>query len=137
MDKREKEVDKFIKSQLTFTARGPEYIKTERALKDVLLKLPERDYNQVTKNLILSVLHKRALGQLMHMKPVKGKFTIMQLVIPKNISMDSLRYVIAHELGHVMQGRNWKKSDGMKLETFADNCAKKWGFPRTNWINKR
>jgi Zn-dependent peptidase ImmA (M78 family) len=71
------------------------------------------------------------------MKPVKAKFKIMQLTIPKNIPLESLRHVIAHELGHAMQGRNWKKSDGMKLEKNADKWAVKWGFPRTKWMDKR
>ena len=49
----EKEVDKFIVSQRTFTAQGPEYIKTKKALKEVLLALPDKDYKKVTKNMII------------------------------------------------------------------------------------
>ena len=136
-------VDKFIKSQLTFTAQGPEYKKTKRALRGVLLALPDKDYNIVTKNLIFSVLHERPYGQLMHMKPVKGKFKIMQLTVPKNIPIEFLRWVIAHELGHVMQGRNWRKGDGERLEVDADKRAKEWGlkvklyehYDMDGWIN--
>ena len=47
-----------------------------------------------------------------------------------------LRYVIAHELGHVAQGRNWKKSDGKNLEIYADKTAEKWGFMKTKPIAK-
>lgn len=122
-------VDRFIRSQRTFTAQGPEYKKTKRALRDVLLALPDKDYAYVTKNLILSVLHEKPYGQLMHMKPIKGKFKIMQLTVPKDIPIEILRWVIAHELGHAMQGRNWRKGDGNKLEIDADERAKRWGFP--------
>ncbi len=134
-------VDKFIKSQRTFTAQGPEYKKTKRALRDVLLALPDKVYNIVTRNLILSVLHEKPYGQLMHMKPVKGKFVIMQLTVPKDIPIGFLRWVIAHELGHAMQGRNWRKGDGERLEVDADKKAEEWGFPRTkkmeNWSKIR
>ena len=47
-----------------------------------------------------------------------------------------LKYLIAHELGHVMQGRNWKKRDGLKLEKDANNFAKKIGFIKTKKITK-
>ena len=136
-----KEVDNFVKSQRTFTAQGPEYKKTQRALRDVLFALPDKVYENVTKNLILSVLHEKPLGQLMHLKAVNGKFKIMQLTVPKDIPIEVLRWVIAHELGHAAQGRNWRKSDGNKLEINADKRAEEWGFPFTkfieNWISTR
>lgn len=135
------EVDRFIKSQRTFTAQGPEYKKAKKALRDVLLALPEKDFAVATKNLILSVLHEKPYGQLMHLKPIKGKFKIMQLTVPKGIPVAILRWVIAHELGHAMQGRNWKEGDGEKLEIDADKWAEKWGFPwpkeKEDWHKKR
>jgi len=76
------------------------------------------------------------LGQLIHINSIKGNFKILQLTIPENIPLASLRHVIAHELGHAMQGRNWRTGDGMKLEESADKFAAKWGFPRTKWMKK-
>lgn len=75
------------------------------------------------------VLHEGALGQVMHFPPSKESFHIVQLTIPKSMPIKVMRYVIAHELGHVMQGRNWRKSDGSKLELDADNRAAQWDFP--------
>jgi len=128
----QKEVIDFIKSQQSIQF----YTKVQKALKDVLLKMPDSDYRQVTKNLILMVLHEGALGQVMHFSPINAKFKILQLTFPKNIPIDVLRYVIAHELGHVKQGRNWREDDGMNLETDADETAKDWGFVRNNKIAK-
>lgn len=128
----QKEVSDFIKSQQSIQF----YTKVQKALKDVLLKMSDSDYRQVTKNLILMVLHEGALGQVMHFPPMKSKFKILQLTFPKKIPIDVLRYVVAHELGHVMQGRNWRENDGMNLETDADKTAKKWGFVRNNKIAK-
>lgn len=59
----------------------------------------------------------------------------MQLYVPKEIPEDVLRHVIAHELGHVMQGRNYIESDGTKLEDDANEFAKRLGYPRSNNIN--
>jgi hypothetical protein len=46
--------------------------------------------------------------------------------------MNIMRHLVAHELGHAMQGRNWRKSDKNSLELDADEWAKKWGFPFTD-----
>ena len=127
-----KEVDKFINSQRTFTATGSEYTKTKKAFEDVLLSMSKQEYKKATKNLILTVLHEGAFGQMMHMKSIRGKYKIIQLTVPKDIPINVLKYVIAHELGHVMQNRNWREKDGNKLEEDADRWVKKWGFPRTN-----
>jgi len=51
--------------------------------------------------------------------------------MPENV----LRDVIAHEFGHVMQGRNYIESDGNKLEDDANEFANKLGFPRPKGIN--
>lgn len=129
-----KEVDKFIKSQRTFTANGPEYKKTKEVLKDVLLSMTKQEFKKATKNLVLTVLHEGPFGQLMHMKPVRGEYKIMQLTVPKDMPITVLRYIIAHELGHAIQGRNWRKGDENRLEKDADRWAEKWGFPKTKTI---
>ncbi|OGC81822.1 MAG: hypothetical protein A2V81_01815 [Candidatus Abawacabacteria bacterium RBG_16_42_10] len=120
----ESKARKFIKSQQSLHL----YKKVQRAFVDVLQNFSESEFNTSTKNLILMVLHEGALGQVMHFPSTTQKFQIMQLTIPKSMPISIMRYVIAHEFGHVMQCRNWRKSDGSKLEDNADSWAKKWGF---------
>jgi len=120
----EKEISAFIRSQRSIWL----YPKVRQALKDVLSSMPDRDYRKATKKLILMVLHEGAEGQLMHLPDQHGKFKVLQLSIATKASMKLLRYVIAHELGHAMQGRNWRKGDGNRLEKDADRHAAKWGF---------
>ena len=127
-----KEINKFIKSQQSLQF----YKKTQRAFVDVFLTLPNKDYKILTKNLIIVALHEGVLGQMLHFPNSKGKFKVMQLTIPQSVPMGVLRFVIAHELGHAMQGRNWKKKDGKKLEIDADEWAMKWGFVRTKLIDE-
>ena len=124
-----KEVETFVRSQKSIQF----YKKVQVALKDVLLKMPLSDFKKV-KNTELMVLHEGALAQVMHFSK-KSKFQIIQITFPKKIPINVLRFVIAHEFGHVLQGRNWKKSDGSKLETDADNYAEKIGFKRTKQIH--
>lgn len=119
-------IDNFIKSQRSIHL----YKNVQKALRDVLSVMPDKDFKQVTDNLILMVLHGTALGQVMHFPPCKKKFKILQLTVPKGIPIYVLRWVIAHEFGHVMQGRNWKESDGDKLEEYANRRAAEWGFPK-------
>jgi len=127
-----KEIENFITSQKSIWLYG----KVQRTLYAVLSALPDKDYRKVTKNLILMVLHEGALGQVMHFPNPKGEFRVLQLIFPDKIPTDVLRFVIAHELGHVMQGRNWRKSDETHLEEDADEHATKWGFPKTKFIAK-
>jgi hypothetical protein len=127
-----KEVNKFIKSQQSLQF----YKKTQRAFVDVFLALPDKDYRIATKNLIIVALHEGVLGQMMHFSNFNGKFKVMQLTIPQNIPISVLRFVIAHEVGHAIQGRNWKKKDAKKLEINADKYAEKWGFIRTKLVDK-
>ena len=94
-----------------------------------LKNFSEEEFDRATKNLVLMVLHEGAIGQVMHFPPKKEKFAVMQLTIPKTMPIEVMRYVIAHEFGHVMQGRNWREADGGSLEEDADKWAKKWGFP--------
>ena len=127
-----KEVDKFIKNQKSIHL----YKKVQRALRDVLLSMPDKDYRKATKNLILMVVHETSYGQLMHHSSVKSKFKILQLSVANDIDICVLRWVIAHELGHATQGRNWKKGDGEKLEEDADRKAEQWGFKKTKKIKE-
>jgi len=95
--------------------------------------MPEKDFREATKNLILMALHEGALGQVMHF-PKMPRFRVMQLTVPENIPFKVLKYLIAHELGHALQKRNWKPSDKNKLEADADKTAAEWGFPATKEI---
>ena len=126
-----KEVSAFVKSQRSVWI----YPKFQRAMKDVLLVMPDSDYRRATKNTVFMVLHEIALAQAMHVPPRRSKFCIVQVSIARRAPIEVLRYVIAHELGHVLQGRNWKKGDGKKLEIDADRRAEQWGFPRTKRIS--
>jgi hypothetical protein len=128
------QVEQYIKSQQSLHL----YPKVRKALQEVLLSMSQYDFRTCTHNLIMMVIHEGAIAQVMHFHS-KTKFKVAQLSVAKKIPTVVLRYVLAHELGHVMQGRNWKKSDGNKLEADADNWAKKWGFIRTKkigaWMN--
>ena len=128
----QKEVNKFIKSQKSIQF----YKKVQKALSYVLLKMSNEDYKKITKNLILMILHEGALGQVMHFPPIKSKFKILQITFPKKIPIDVLRFVLAHELGHVKQNRNWEEEDDMRLEENADKTAEEWGFPKTKKISR-
>lgn len=52
--------------------------------------------------------------------------------MPDNV----LRWVVAHELGYVMQQRNWLESDGMNLEDDATKFTEEIGYPRTETISE-
>ena len=112
------------------------YKKMQQALTDVLLAMSTEDYRTVTKNLIIVCLHVGAEGQCMHFPPMKEKFKIVQLNYNKTMPISVMRHLVAHELGHVMQGRNWQKADNNKLELDADEWAKKWGFPLTENLRR-
>ena len=111
----------------------------QKAFVEVLKTFSEEEFDLAANNLILMVLHKGALGQVMHFPNTNKQFKIMQLTIPRSMPLEVMKYVIAHEFGHVMQGRNWKKSDGSKLEADADSWAKKPGFFKNSscekWMN--
>ena len=125
-----KVVDKFVKSQKSIQF----YTKMQKALADVLLAMPDEDYNKATKNLIIVCLHVGAEGQCMHFSPIKEKFKVIQLNYTKAMPIDVMHHLVAHELGHAIQDRNWHKGDGNKLELNADEWARKWGFPFTRKI---
>ncbi|MDP1718949.1 MAG: hypothetical protein Q8L24_00805 [bacterium] len=125
-----KEVNKFVKFQQSLQF----YDKTKAALKEVLLVLPKNEYRIITDNLLIVALHEGVIGQVMHFPKARNGCKIMQLNIPFGIPMSVLKFVIAHELGHVFQGRNWKKNDRDLLEANADASATRWGFPRTKPI---
>ena len=123
---------KFVQSQKSLHL----YKKAQQAFVDVLSNLSDDEYNIVTDNLIIMAIHDGVTGQVMHFPPSSSKFTVMQLTIKKDMPISVLRRVVAHELGHVMQGRNWQESDGFSLEEDADKWAEKWGFPFTPEVEK-
>lgn len=126
------EVVKFVKSQNSLHL----YKEIQKAFVNVLCRLTEDEYNKATTNLIIMAYQEGICGQVMHFTPVAKKFAVMQLTIPNKIPNNCLRWIIAHELGHVMQDRNWKKTDGNKLENNANEWAKKWGFPLSPSVSK-
>ena len=128
---KKREISRFVNAQQTLQF----YPKVRKALTDVLCGMPDEDYKQATKNLYLMVLHEGALGQVMHFPSPGGRFKIVQLSFAKKAPLPVMRYVIAHELGHAMQRRNWRRSDrSRRLEIDADRWASKWGFPPTKSV---
>ena len=131
----EREVLAFVRSQKSIQF----YRNVQQALAKVLKSMPDQDYRKATKNLILMVLHEGSLGQVMHF-PKSSEFKVLQLDVPNKIPYKVLVWVIAHELGHVMQGRNWRPGDKDSLETDASKRASEWGFKKTPeigaWINR-
>lgn len=127
---KQEQVDLFIESQKSLQL----YDKTREALRQVLLALPDSDFTQITKNLIIVALHEGVIGQTMHFPNPGSSFKVVQLTLLQDVPDAVLRFVIAHELGHVMQGRNWQESDGKEFEDEADMYAQKWGFSRTSEI---
>ncbi|CAN5653170.1 hypothetical protein BH23PAT2_BH23PAT2_07940 [soil metagenome] len=109
MDK--SEVIQFIGSQKSLHL----YKNIQEAFADVLSNLSNKQFIDVRDNLIVMAFHDGINGQgVMHFDTRDNKFVVMQLYIPKNMSDYVLRWVIAHELGHVFQGINSEESDGMK-----------------------
>lgn len=111
-----KKIKKFIKPQKSIHL----YPKVQKVFTEIFCNTPDEDYQKATKNLHLIVLHEDAFGQVMHFPKSKEKFKILQLPITKNAPLSVLRYILAHELGHTMQKRNWLKKDKNKFEIDAD-----------------
>ena len=130
MTSREK-AEQFVASQQSLHL----YENARTAFIDVLSVLPEVDFDTITKNLILMVIHEGAIAQVMHFEPTNEQYKVLQLTIPHDISPEALRWVIVHELGHVMQGRNWREGDEEKLEVDATERAHAWGFKKTKEID--
>ena len=133
-----KEVDKFVKSQESIHL----YSKMQKALTDVLLKFPNKDFYKVTKNLQIISVQEGIIGQGMVFPNPKGKFKIISIVYIPKIPLNVLRFIIAHELGHIHHGRHKivKGEDNWALERYANKMTKEWGFPPTkniwDWITK-
>lgn len=125
------EIVDYVKSQESLHL----YKELQDALIDVLSKVTEEQFEQIRNYLIIMAFHQGTVGQVMHFDSRKSKFAVMQLYIPKNMPSGVMRWVVAHELGHVMQKRNWKNSDGMSLEDDATDFAKKIGYPKTKTIS--
>lgn len=124
-----KQVDKFVKSQESIQF----YKKIQKALTEVLLAMPNEDFLKVTKNLKILSLQEGIIGQAMVFPSSKGKFKVISIVYVPKMPMDVLKFIIAHELGHINKGRhNTKKGEDIYvLEKHANKMAKKWGFPPT------
>jgi hypothetical protein len=127
-----KEAQAFINTQKSLQF----YTQARESFVRVLSHIPEHDFLFVKKNLIIMALHEGAVAQVMHFPQTTEKFRVLQITIPTNIPDDALDWVIAHELGHVMQDRNWQEEDGDTLETDASRRAKEWGFEKTPPIDE-
>lgn len=103
---------------------------------EVFSKLTPEAFSQVKDNLIIMAFHDGVYGQVMHFPARTNKFIVMQLYVPNDMPDDALRWVIAHELGHVMQGRNWQESDGSSLEADASQFAEQLGYNKTDKLSK-
>ncbi len=126
------EIISFVESQKSLHL----YKEVQVAFIDVLSKLPDEKFEIIKNNLIIMAFHKGTVGQVMHFDARKNKFAVMQLYIPKNMPDNVLRWVVAHELGHVMQQRNWIESDGMNLEDNATKFTEEIGYPKTETISE-
>lgn len=129
-----KQVEKFVKSQESIHL----YKKMQDALTDVLLAMPDKDYKKVTKNLYILSLQEGIIGQGMIFNNPKGKFKIISIVYVPKMPKDILRFIIAHELGHIHQERHKLKKGEYKyaLEIYANKKATEWGFPPSKKIWK-
>jgi hypothetical protein len=130
MDK--SDIEEFVKSQKSLHL----YKNIQEAFTDVLSNLSEEQFVNVKNNLIIMAFHEGVSGQVMHFDTRVSKFAVMQLYIPRDMPTDVLRWVIAHELGHVFQGRNSEGSDGMRLEDDATDFAEKIGYPKAQEISE-
>jgi hypothetical protein len=121
------EVKKFVDSQDSLHF----YMKMRSTLSDILLRMPTDDFRKVTKNLYVLSLQEGIIGQGMVFPDPKGEFKIVSIVYVPKIPVDVLRFIIAHELGHIHRGRHTlnKGDDEFALEKYANSMAKKWGFP--------
>lgn len=128
------EVVRFLKGQRSIHL----YKNLQIALADVLSAVPDKTYRYLTKNLIIIALHKTALGQAMFFPNPKGEIKLIEFHYRKELPLEVLQYVAAHELGHLMYGQLMPKKGHTwpNLEGWADDWAKKWGFPKTKKIKR-
>jgi len=129
-----KEVSKFVKSQESIQF----YKKIQKALTEVLLGMSNEDFKKVTKNLKILSLQEGIIGQAMVFPKSKEKFKVVSIVYVPKMPMNVLKFIIAHELGHIHKGRhNTKKGEDIySLEKHANKMAKEWGFQPTEKIWK-
>tara|TARA_Y100000310_G_C20613578_1_gene779361 strand:+ start:181 stop:642 length:462 start_codon:yes stop_codon:yes gene_type:complete len=127
-----KDVEKFVSSQESIHL----YKKMQDALTEVLLNLPDGDYKKVTKNLHIMSLQEGIIGQGMVFNNPKGKFSIVSIVYVPKMPMNVLKFIIAHELGHIHLGRHKLRrgEEEWSLEEYANKMASRWGFPVTKEI---
>ena len=133
-----KEITNFVKSQESIQF----YKKIQKALIDVLSNMSDKDYHKVTKNLHILSLQEGIIGQGMIFPNPKGKFKIISIVYVPKMPMNVLKFIIAHELGHIHQGRHKLKKgeETYALEKYANAKAREWNYsPKKeiwNWIFK-
>jgi hypothetical protein len=129
------EVVKFLKGQRSIHL----YKNLQIALADVLSAMPDKNYRYLTENLIIIALHKTALGQAMFFPNPKGEIKLIEFHYRKELPLEVLRYVAAHELGHLMYGQLMPKKGHTwdNLEGWADEWAKEWGFSKTKKIKTK
>ena len=135
-----------ILEHLTQKEKATTYIQSQKSLHlyphvqdafiDVLNVLSDEEFHYVVNSLELVVLHEQAIAQVMHFEPKDKAFAVLQLTFYDDMPENVLRWVIAHELGHVLQKRNWQEDDGEKLEEGADKSAQEWGFEKTEEIKE-
>jgi hypothetical protein len=121
----------FIESQKSLHL----YTKLQKAIFNVLSSLTEEEFNNITNNLIIMALDDNASAQVMHFEPMQDRFKVMQVTMHADATNSDLEYVVAHEFGHVLQGRNWQEEDGLKLEEDAHSWAISHGFLDTRHKN--
>ena len=133
-----KQVEKFVKCQRSIHL----YKGLQDAFKDVLIKIPDDQYRKITKNLFIISLHSPGgLGQAMFFPNPNGEFKIIEIPYDKTMPKDVMRYVVAHEIGHICNGYMFPKKEETweMLEARADAHALSLGFPKTkkikNWYN--
>jgi len=129
------QVEKFVKSQRSIHL----YKEIQKAFKDVLIKIPDKNYRNITKNLLVLSLHvPGGYGQAMFFPNPKGEFKIIEMPYYKKMPKDVMRYIVAHECGHINNGYLFpKKGETWELlEDRADKFAEEWGFPKTEKIKE-
>jgi hypothetical protein len=125
-----KKVKQFVDQQQTLQF----YEDTKHALSEVLKAMNNEEFAVITNKLCLVVLHEGPIGQVIHFNARKEGFAVLQLTIPDDIPYEVLRWSIAHELGHVLQNKNWQENYGDRLEDDATARATKWGFVFTDKV---
>ncbi|PID99417.1 hypothetical protein CSA80_01500 [Candidatus Saccharibacteria bacterium] len=125
-------IQSFIESQKSLQY----YERLREAIADVLSSVSDNEFERITRNVLIVALHDGASAQVMHVPPQKEQLAVVQITLHSDATDSHLRYVVAHEFGHVLQGRNWEESDGDSLEEDAHAWAVSHGFEDTRKTHK-